>query len=382
MIRITHVINNLQVGGAELSLMRLLERVDRSRFSPSVISLIGEGTVGPRLRDLDIPVVALGPDRGRISPRILAALRRELRRASPQLIQSWMYHSNLAAHLVRGSVPGKPPIAWNIRHSLHELRHEKWLTRLVIKSGARRSRRAEAVVFNSRVSMRQHEAIGFRSPRNLVIPNGVDLDLFRPVAGAREELRRSLGLAPEALLVGGVGRFHPMKDHRMLARAVAIASDEGQDLHCVIAGRGYEVESDTRALRSASGLGDRLHLLPESTSIESIYSGLDLFAVSSRWGEGFPNVLAEAMACSVPSLSTDVGDAPSILDDPRRIVPPGDAEAMARAIEHVIGLDAESRRSLGRRDRDRIHQHYRMEDVTERYQGLWSQLVSERTCGS
>ena len=382
MIRITHVINNLQVGGAELSLLRLIEGMDRSLFEPAVVSLIGEGTVGPRLKSLDVPVFALGAARGSISPLILISLKRQLRHLRPDIIQSWMYHSNLATCLVRGSLPGRPPLAWNIRHSLSDLHHEKWLTRQVIRAGARRSNRVEAIVSNSSVSLRQHEAIGYRSPRNIVIPNGVDPDVFSPVAGAREDLRRTLGLGPDALLVGGVGRFHPMKDHCLLARAVALASECGRALHCVIAGRGYEVEAATADLRSSSGLGDRLHLLPESSSIASLYSALDLFVVSSRWGEGFPNVLAEAMACGIPCLSTEVGDAPLILDDPSRIVPAGDVEAMAGIIGRLVDLSSEERRSLGSRDRERIGGCYRTSDITERYQRLWNEIATDRRIGS
>lgn len=382
MIRITHVINNLQVGGAELSLLRLIQGMDRNLFDPSVVSLIGEGTVGPRLRGLDVPVVSLGAARGSISPLILMSLKRQLRRLRPDVIQSWMYHSNLAAYLVRGTVPGKPPLAWNIRHSLSELHREKWLTRLVIGAGARRSKRVEAIVSNSSVSLRQHEAIGYRSRRNIVIPNAVDLDAFRPLAGSREDLRRTLGLGPDALLVGGVGRFHPMKDHGLLARAVALAAERGRDLHCVIAGRGYEVEADTVDLRSSSGLGDRLHLLPENPSIASLYSGLDLFAVSSRWGEGFPNVLAEAMACGTPCVSTEVGDASLILDDPSRIVPAGDVEAMAGVIGRLMDLSSAERCSLGSRDREHIGACYRIGDVVDRYQRLWTDLAAEGRVGS
>ncbi|MCH2140160.1 MAG: glycosyltransferase [Phycisphaerales bacterium] len=375
MIRITHVINNLQVGGAELSLKRLLKGVDRGRFESTVISLIGDGTVAPQLRKQGFDVVALGAARGRISPRTLLDLRKQLRHFGPDIIQSWMYHSNLAADLARGALAVRPPLSWNIRHSLHDLRHEKWLTRQVIKSGARRSSRIEATVFNSSVSLGQHEGIGYRSPMNVVIPNGVDLDVFRPIPGAREELRRLLGVSDDAVLIGGVGRFHPMKDHGLLARAVRLAA-EGGDVHCVIAGRGYEVEQDTAELRARSGLGDRLHLLPERESIECHYSGLDLFVVSSRWGEGFPNVLAEAMACEVPCASTDVGDAARILGDPARICPPGDLNGMVAILRDFLNATTSDKLRMGRFGRERIEARFLQNVVVDRYQELWTDLVS------
>ncbi|MEC8818863.1 MAG: glycosyltransferase, partial [Planctomycetota bacterium] len=114
----------------------------------------------------------------------------------------------------------------------------------------------------------------------------------------------------------------------------------------------------------------------------SLYSGLDLFAVSSRWGEGFPNVLAEAMACGTPCVSTEVGDASLILDDPSRIVPAGDVEAMAGVIGRLMDLSSAERCSLGSRDREHIGACYRIGDVVDRYQRLWTDLAAEGRVGS
>ena len=375
MIRITQVINNLQTGGAEMMLLRLMERLDRDRFEPSVITMIGEGTVGPKLRELDVPVVALGASRRRISLGTLFGVRRHLRALQPDVIQAWMYHSNLAAYLSRGAVKGKPALAWNIRHSLHDLQHEGWLTRRVIMAGARRSRRVDAVISNSRVSLDQHESIGYRSPRNVVIPNGFDLSELGFSEEDRVASRRSMGMSEDSILVGGIGRNHPMKDHESLVRMVRQLHDQGHDVHCVLAGRGLEPGGDAETLRQVSGLGPRLHLMPEIDRVSGLLSALDVFVVSSRWGEGFPNVLAEAMACEVPCIATDVGDVRYILEDPDRIVPPGDVSAMTNAVGSLLERTPEERRSIGCLGRKRIEDNFQIEAITHQYQDLWSSLA-------
>ena len=380
MIRIAHVINNLQTGGAETTLLRLMEHLDRSRFDPFVLAMIGEGTIGPRIRELDIPVIALGAARRRLSVRTFLEIRRHLKDFQPDVIQSWMYHSNLAAYLSRGAVRNRPALAWNIRHSLHDLSHEPWMTRQVIKAGAKRSAKVEAIIANSAVSMRQHEAIGYRSARNEVIPNGFDLEALKPVPNASMKLREELGLDESTFIIGCAARFHPMKDQRMLIKATAEHVRKGRDIHCVLIGRGCESGGEAESLRSL--LGERLHLLGERRPLAETVSGLDCLAVASAWGEGFPNVLAEAMACEVVCVTTDVGDAAELLGDPDRVVPPSDPVAMSNAIERVMQASPAERHELGVAARSRIVERYPIKKIVQKYQSLWEDLALMRRSSS
>ncbi len=376
MIRIAHVINNLQTGGAEATLLRLMEHIDRSRFEPFVLAMIGEGTIGPRIRELDIPVVALGAARRRLSVRTFLEIRRHLKEFQPDVIQSWMYHSNLAAYLSRGAVRNRPALAWNIRHSLHDLAHEPWMTRQVIKAGAKRSAKVEAIIANSAVSMGQHEAIGYRSSRNEVIPNGFDLEALKPVPDASTKLREELDIGESAFIIGCAARFHPMKDQRMLVKATAELFEKGRDIHCVLIGRGCETGGEAESLRPL--LGERLHLLGERRPLAETVSGLDCLAVASAWGEGFPNVLAEAMACEVPCVTTDVGDAAAIVADPQRVLSPGDQQAMVEIVDRMLQLDSQQRQRIGQDGRARILENYPIAKIVKQYEDLWTDLSSSR----
>ena len=341
--------------------------------------MIGEGTIGPKLRDLDIPVVALGASRRRLSVRTYFEIRRQLRRFRPEVIQSWMYHSNLAAYLSRGAVRPRPALAWNIRHSLHDFHHEPWLTRQVIRAGARRSGRVEAIVTNSEVSMAEHEAFGYCGLRHQVIPNGLNLEEFRSGSGDREQLRDLLGLPHTAVVVGSAARFHPIKNHAMLAEAVRRLVDQAVDVHLVLIGRGCENGGDAEILRP--GLDHRLHLLGERQPLAPLLSGLDLAVVSSR-SEGFPNVLAEAMACETPCVTTDVGDASVIVGNPARVVQPGDTDGLTKAMHQVLAQSFEARLAEGVTSRARIAEFYGIDAVVGRYEQLWSDLAAGLGGGS
>ncbi|MBG84501.1 MAG: glycosyl transferase family 1 [Phycisphaerae bacterium] len=376
MIRIAHVINNLQTGGAETTLLRLMEHIDRSRFEPFVLAMIGEGTIGPRIREMDIPVVALGAARRRLSVRTFLEIRRHLKEFQPDVIQSWMYHSNLAAYLSRGAVPNRPALAWNIRHSLHDLSHEPWMTRQVIKAGAKRSAKVEAIIANSAVSMRQHEAIGYRSSRNEVIPNGFDLESLKPFPNASTKLREEIDIGDSGFIIGCAARFHPMKDQQMLVRATAELVEKGRDIHCVLIGRGCESGGEAESLRPL--LGERLHLLGERRPLAETVSGLDCLAVASAWGEGFPNVLAEAMACEVPCVTTDVGDAAAIVADPERVISPRDQKAMVEVVDRMLQLEKQQRQKIGQEERARILENYPIAKIVKQYEDLWVDLASSR----
>lgn len=374
MIRVANIINNLQTGGAETTLLALLERVDRNRFEPIVISLIGEGTIGPRIRELGIEVISLGAARGRISARTLWSLSREIRTLRPQVAQAWMYHSNLATYLATRFMACRPAVAWNIRHSLQKLSQERFLTRQVIRAGAIAASRVDAIIANSTVCMSQHEAIGFNSPRNEVIHNGIDPTVIMPNPDAGHLLRNELGIGSDTVLIGSAARWHPMKGHRVLAEAVANLNSP--QTHLVLMGRGCETGGAAEELRPQ--LGHRLHLLGERVPVSPTLAGLDCLVVPS-WAEGFPNVLAEAMACGVPCITTDVGEAALLLDSPERVVPPGDSQAMAKAIRDLMSMPAKKRQTLGRSGRERIEGHFQINSMVSKYHSLWESLANH-TC--
>ena len=376
MIRLTHVINNLQVGGAETMLLRLAQHIDRAVCEMRVISLIGDGPIGEDLRRCGIDVQCLGARRGLAGPGLIGKLGRAIAQSETDIIQSWLYHSNLLSLLARRRA-GSPPVCWNVRHSLHAMKQEKWLTRRVIRAGARLSGRVDAIIFNSHVAMKQHQAIGYDNDRMQVIQNGLDPTLVAPVPGARAALRHKLGIDDGSFLIGCVGRLHPDKNQQLLVEAVNLLVGRGVDVHCLLVGRGCEAGGDAEKLRGQGALKGRLHLMGEQRPVTPLLSGLDCLALPSR-GESFPNVLVEAMACGIPCVSTDVGDAAMILKDSDRISPPMDAVALSTSIAKVSRMSHVERTRLGNRDQSSIIQRFPVERMLGQYELLWTDMIAGR----
>ena len=120
-------------------------------------------------------------------------------------------------------------------------------------------------------------------------------------------------------------------------------------------------------------LKDRFHLLGERNDIESITAGLDI-ASSSSYGEGFPNILCEAMACEVPCVATDVGDSARIVGNTGEVVSAKDPEALAMAWTEMIGLGEEGRRRLGVAARKRVMDHFELSKIVKKYEALYTSL--------
>ena len=371
--RVIFLITGLTTGGAEMMLLKLCSRLDRCRIAPSVISLSDKGVIGSRIEALGIPVHTLDMRRSRPSLAGLLRLRKLVSTLRPNLIQGWMYHGNLAASLAAGS----KPVVWGIRQSLYGLEKERVLTRWVIRLGAIISCSSRAIVYNSRTSARQHEQFGFDTSRTLIIPNGFDTEVFRPDENARADIRRELGLSDDVILIGLIGRYHPMKDHRSFLNAAALLGKEFSDVHFLLAG--CEVATGNPALGAMIAefeLGDRVFLLGERKDIPRLNGALDIASSASAWGEGFANVIGEAMSCGVPCVVTDVGDSAWIIGDTGRVVPPRNPEALATAWKNLIALGREGRQVLGMCARQRVIENFSLGAVVKQYEDLYEKLIA------
>lgn len=380
MFRIIHLITGLSTGGAEMMLYKLLSATDRTRFDPIVVSLMDRGTLGERLEALGLPVYTVGMVPGCPTLAALWRLIRLVRRLQPDLIQGWMYHGNLAALFASGFSPGRIPVLWNIRQSLYDIKTEKRMTAILIRLGARLSSRPARIIYNARVSARQHELLGYAADRRRVIPNGFDCDRFKPSENARLKLRRLLGLEDETLLIGHIARWHPMKDHANFMRAAARLAARRPDVHFVLAGRGVdETNSALMKMIQEAGLVGQVHLLGERSDVVEVTAGLDIASLSSAWGEGFPNVVGEAMACGVPCVVTDVGDSAWVVGDTGMVVPPRDAEALAGAWAALIEMWPEGRVRLGRAAHQRVVTKFSLVQIVRQYEALYLDVLNVRS---
>lgn len=338
-----------------------------------VIVLMGRGTLSPQLEALNVPVRYLDLEQG-VIPSFSAIIRliRFAREFRPDVIQGWMYHGNLAACLARVVLSPRPALIWNIRQTLYGLGHEKGMTGRVIKVGAGLSKIPARIIYNSTLSAAQHEKIGYAQSARLVIPNGFDLDAFKPDAEQRQKVRAELGVPPGVRLVGHVARFHPMKDHASMFRAARKVVDAMGGVRFVFAGWRMSPDNpEVAALLKGLNLDAHVILLGERRDVRRIMTAFDLAVSSSAWGEGFPNVVGEAMAAGVPCVVTDVGDSAHVVGTFGRVVPPADSGALADAMLDMLALEPEAYAHMAAESRKRMTTLFSLDQVGAAYLELY-----------
>ncbi|MBI1920107.1 MAG: glycosyltransferase [Geobacter sp.] len=375
--KIVHIINDLKIGGAEMMLYKLLSCSDKTVFEHIVVSIFDGGELLNDIRALGIEVRTGGGMNLMTTVRIY----RIVRELEPDIIQGWMYYGNLITQMVALFLPRQIPILWNIRYSLSSFRNEKPLTLLAIMVCGMISRFPDKIINNSRVSAIQHSTqYNYRNDKWEVIPNGFDFELFSPSEEARLDLRKSLGIDPDAILIGMIARFHPQKDHATFLKAAAILMHCNPAVHFLLAGHlvtdGNPLLS---SLKNKLGLGDCVHFLGERTGMSRITAALDVAVLSSSFGEGFSNAVGEAMSCGVPCVVTDISDLAFIVGDTGLVIPPKNPQLLAKSMETLVEMGAAGRRELGARARQRVIEHFSLEVVSKQYESVYLDVLSKYT---
>ena len=374
MIRIAHIITGLGIGGAEMMLAKLLSRTDRSQFEPFVISLSDQGVLGERIKDLHIPVSAAGMKPGRPMTAGLCRLVSMVRSIKPDLIQGWMNHGNLAAQLSAFFQGHRVPVIWNIRQSIYSLAYYKKMTMALMKMGSYLSYLPEAIIYNSRTGAAQHEAIGFRRDKRIIIPNGFDVDTFKPDLEAVASVRTELGIPSENIVIGLIASYSPLKDHATFLKAASLLLEKYSGVRFILAGLGIDGNNGRlRSLLMKLNISKSVYLLGERFDIPRLTACMDI-ASSSSYAEGFSNVIGEAMSCGVPCVVTDVGDSALLVGDTGLIVEPRNPKALCDGWKEIIEMPTLNRRRLGERARDRIIENFSIDAVCMLYDQLYGEV--------
>lgn len=380
MIKICFLITGLNTGGAETMLYRLASGLDRSRFDVKVVSLTGHGLFGARLEQKGVRVVSLGMRSGPMSLLGLWRLVSMLRAERPDILQTWLYHADFVG-LIAGWLAGVRTLAWNVRCTALNTAYRPWITYAISRLLARLSRLPNVVITNSRAGQVTHEQIGYSPKRWEYIPNGIDTDEFRPSSESRLALRDELGVAHNTPLIGLVARYHIVKDHDTFLRAASLLRSHKPDLHYVLAGSGINrANTPLNELINDLDLQTHIHLLGERGDISQIMAALNIYVSTSSAYEAFPNVVAEAMACGVPCVVTDVGDSAEIVGRTGIVVKPGNAEAIANACIELLELPADQRAAIRTAARDRIGSLFSLATITHKYERLYNDLAKRQRC--
>jgi glycosyltransferase involved in cell wall biosynthesis len=364
--KIVYVTAGLRGGGAEAMLTRLATAKPGIADEIIVVSLLPAEAHVARLRAAGVTVVELGFERIGGAAVGLLRLAKLIADSKPDIVQGWMYHGDLAAllALVMSGRRKHTILVWSIRCSDMDLRRYRPGLRLAVRACTLLSRWPDLVTANSAAGLQFHLGLGYRPRRAEVVANGIDVDEFKPDADARRAVRAELGLTEAAIVLAHVARVDPMKDHATFLTAMR----ELPDLSALLVGAG------TQELPA----GDNLVRLGRRQDVARLLAAADFVVSSSRFGEGFSNALAEGMACGLPAVTTNVGDAKQIVGDTGLVVPPGDPAALAAALRALAAEPPAARAARGARARARIIENFSLAEAVRRHLELYASLASAR----
>jgi glycosyltransferase involved in cell wall biosynthesis len=375
-MKVLHIISGLDVGGAELMLKRLVESSLRNvECEHKVISLTQIGAVGRQIQEFNIEVQALGMKSSWDTPRVLWELVRLIRNIHPDIVQTWMYHSDFLGGLA-ARLAGNSSVVWGIRTTYVNSGGNKttallrqlcaWLSRVL----------PNTIVCAADASRRAHIKIGYDATRMVVVPNGFDLTRLVATPKERDLMRLQCGLEENHVVIGFMGRFHTDKDQENFVRAASLVMHSHVNARFLMVGRGLDTKNEqlTQWIGMTGDAG-RFVLLGERSDVPICLSTMDVFCLSSRT-EGFPNVVAEAMSMGLPCVVTDVGYAAMLVADSGVVVPKEDPDALASGIIKLLAMPYETRRMLGKKAKVRIHSEFSMENCTARYNAVYKDVIA------
>lgn len=372
---IIYLTRSLEFGGAERQLVNLAVGLHEKGHQVAVVVFYPRGPLEKELRDAGVTVHHLDK-RGRWDIfGFLMRFLRLLRSLRPDILHAFLPLVNCIALLMRSLLPGSH-IVKGIRSSNVDLSYYEWLSRLTYWLESRLCRFADLIIINSYAGMEHYTNSGYPAEKMRVIPNGVDHQGFAPDRDARMRVRDEWGVPPETRLIGLVGRFDPLKDHFTFLQAAALIAAEVSSVSFAFIGGGpAKYEAELRKQANALGLGSHLVWAGERSDMADVYNALDI-AVCSSVSEGFPNVVAEAMACGVPCVVTDVGDSGRIVGDTGLVVPPRDPGTLAHGWRAMLDQLSAEGEALGAAARAQIVNKFSIEALVSRNEEAFARLLT------
>ena len=378
-MRVVHIISGLRNGGAEAILFRLVTNDPENQHT--VVSMMNEGYYGARLRDCNVDLVTLQMPPGKLTAKGLFQLWRALRRLRPQVVQTWMYHADLAGGIV-ARLAGNNAVVWGLHHTTLDVQRTPRAIRLLARACAFASRFVPSRIIScSDEGVVVHRRLGYSSEKLVTVNNGYDVNEFSPSLEARERTRSNLAVTKDTVLLGMVGRWHEQKDHENLLLALQLlktATDKSW--HCIMVGPGVDEKNDVLlSSRKNKYLTDHVRFLGPTDDVPALMNALDIHVLSSAFGEAFPNVIAEAMACGTPCITTDVGDAALMVGTMGWSVPPSDPDALQAALTTAIDAmtDTTSWNSLQVEAVARVTSHFALPGMVAAYSRVWNEAIRQ-----
>jgi len=359
---VLHVVDNLDSGGLE----RVVEAL-AANDGHQVCAIREIGGIGEWMRRRGVPIHLLGRSEGAdrtVVPRMVVLLRR----LEPRIVHA---HSDgavdgiVAARLAGIGATVFTEHGWS---SAANSRRRLWMRRILLRAARR------VVAVSDEIAVYLRRDLWVPRDRIRLIRNAV-AEIAVPAEAERIGIRARLGLPDDAFVVGTVGTMRPVKNHRGLIEAFARCAGRQPRLHLLLIGDGPErprIEADVARLR----LADRVRLLGRQDAATEWLGAMDLFVLPSH-REGTSLALLEASWRGLPVVATDTGGNAEVVEAGvgGTLVPPGDPDALAAAIEAYVS-DPAMARSHGERGRERVRRLYSFDEFLRAHASLYRELSS------
>ncbi|SKC30953.1 Putative glycosyltransferase EpsF [Photobacterium piscicola] len=368
--RIIHVITGLGNGGAEGVLFRLINETNKE-IEHVVVSITGEGKYGKYLKDIGCDIYTLNAKRSILALFIsLPRLIKIIYISKPDVVQTWMYHADII-----GGVAAKfcrvKKIYWGLRHTDLTPTVNSRSTLIAAKVCALFSYFIpNKIVTCSLNAVSNHIKVGYRDIFHY-IPNGLDINRYSSSEEKRNIGQRQLKLDNSKIILGCVARYHPQKNHVGLINA--FSNLKNSNIQLLLVGSGCTEDNEKLvSLIKSNEVSEKVSLVGEQDDISMIMNVIDILILSS-FGEGFPNVIAEAMSTGKIIVTTDVGDSRHIIGKMNVVCKSINDNCLYEGMKNGIAMyeNMNTRKEIQKYNESRVKEKYSLPRMCDSYVALW-----------
>ncbi len=367
-IKVLFLTLSLDRGGAERQLVILAKGLHKRGHEVSVAVFNPNGPFEKDLKESGIPVINLNMFRRWEIIYSIVHLIKVLRSQKPDILHGYLGGPNILTILLKVVLPSHTRIVWGVRASKMNLSQYTLIDRLTYYLERMLSGFSDHIIVNSYSGLEYASQKGFPKGKMDVIQNGIDTDRYFIDRGAGGKIRAEWGIKDHETLICLVGRFDPMKDHAVFLKAASLIARHRKDVRFACIGDGTgSYRSQLLLHSSALGLDGLMLWAGTRDDMPAVYNAMEILVSSSAYGEGFPNVIGEAMACGVPCVVTDVGDSAYVVGDTGIVVPPCDPDALAEGIRKLLDVELSV---LGLKARQRVVENFNLDHLVSRTENV------------
>ena len=379
-MKVLHIINSLKKGGAEGNLYRLCvaqKKKYQSKIDITIITLINNGYYENKLKAKGVKIISLGIDKKiKIFDLIkkISKFRNFIVKNNHDIIQSWMYHSNFLTLFIPRKSHNK--IFWNIRHSELNFRISKKKTILIsVICGLSSRIIPKKIIYCSEKSIKFHENKHFYSKnKTSLIENGYSEKTYYPLNSLRLSFRKKNNIKKTDIIFGFAGRYAEQKNIDSLLLAFSKITNDHDNIYLYMAGK--DINSQNNKLInfvSRLNIKNKVFFINEQKNLLEFYNGIDVLILTSH-SESFPNVIAEAMLCTTPVLSSNAGCSKKIIDKYGFVLNQNDYLSISKGIKKIISILIDKKiywKFLKKNTRIQIKNNFSIEKMAENYLRSW-----------